>query len=50
VTLYAQQHLIPDPIVVREAMTDPGAGSFDLFDDRFFTTPQWIGDFACDGS
>ena len=50
VTLYAQQHLIPDPIVVREAMADPGAGSFDLFDDRFFTTPQWIGDFACDGS
>jgi hypothetical protein len=50
VTLYAQQHLIPDPIVVREAMADPGARSFDLFDDRFFTTPQWIGDFACDGS
>jgi hypothetical protein len=50
VTLYAQEHLIPDPTVVREAMALPGAGSFDLFDDRFFTTPQWIGDFACDGS
>jgi hypothetical protein len=50
VTLYAQQHLIPDPIVVRDALATPGASSFDLFDDRFFTTPQWIGDFACDGS
>jgi hypothetical protein len=50
VTLYAQQHLIPDPVVVRESLATPGAGSFDLFDDQFFTTPQWIGDFACDGS
>ncbi len=50
VTLYAQQHLIPDPQHVREALALPGAAGFDLFDEALFTTPEWIGDFACDGS
>ncbi|MGC8642816.1 MAG: hypothetical protein ACP5XB_23395 [Isosphaeraceae bacterium] len=50
VTLRAQEHLIPDPDIVREALEAPGAGPFDLFDEGQFTTPEWIGDFACDGS
>ncbi len=29
---------------------EPGAAGFDLFDEALFTTPEWIGDFACDGS
>ena len=33
---------MPDPMVVREALAAPGAGPLDLFDDRFFTTPQSI--------
>jgi hypothetical protein len=50
VTLHAQQHLIPDPDFVREALAAPGSRPFDLFDEQLFTTPEWIGDFACDGS
>jgi hypothetical protein len=50
VTLHAQQHLIPDPQQVQDARSEPGSGPFDLFDDGLFTTPEWIGDFACDGS
>ena len=33
VTLHAQQHLIPDPGHVREALEAPGAARFDLFDE-----------------
>ncbi len=48
VTLHIQQHLIPDPALVRQEMESPGAPRFDLFADRLFTTPEWIGDFPCD--
>jgi hypothetical protein len=50
VTLHAQQHLIPDPEHVRELLTSPGSRPLDLFDEELFTTPEWIGDFPCDGS
>ncbi len=50
VTLFAQQHLIPDPDRVRELLAAPGSGGFDLFDEALFTTPEWIGDYACDAS
>jgi hypothetical protein len=48
VTLHVQQHLIPDPSQVRQALESPGAPRFDLFAERLFTTPEWIGDFPCD--
>ena len=50
VTLRLQYHLIPDLEQVREAIRSPGAPRFDLFADSLFTTPEWIGDYACDGS
>jgi hypothetical protein len=50
VTLHAQQHLIPDPEHVLEHLHEPGAARLDLFDESLFTTPEWIGDFTCDGS
>jgi hypothetical protein len=49
VTLRLQQHLIPDPRRVLEALEQPGHGPFDLFDSSLLTTPRWIGDFPCDG-
>ncbi len=48
VTLHVQQHLIPDPEQVHKAMDGPGASRFDLFGDRMFTIPEWIGDYPCD--
>jgi hypothetical protein len=48
VTLHLEQHLIPDPAQVRQALDVPGEPRFDLFADRLFTTPEWIGDFPCD--
>jgi hypothetical protein len=48
VTLHLEQHLIPDPQQVRQALAAPGSPRFDLFADRLFTTPEWIGDFPCD--
>jgi hypothetical protein len=48
VTLHLQQHLIPTPEQVREATTEPGATRFDLFSERMFTIPEWIGDYPCD--
>lgn len=48
VTMHVEQHLIPDPAQVREALAVPGAPQFDLFAERSFTTPEWIGDFPCD--
>jgi hypothetical protein len=48
VTLHVEQHLIPDPEQVRQALEAPGWPRFDLFADRLFTTPEWIGDFSCD--
>jgi hypothetical protein len=50
VTLHAQQHLIPDPERVQQVLARSEDTRFDLFDDELFTTPEWIGDFVCDGS
>jgi hypothetical protein len=50
VKLHGQQHLIPDPSYVREILSGPERRPFDLFNEDLFTTPDWIGDFACDGS
>jgi len=47
VTLHLQHHLIPEPDVVLRATSAPGAPAYDLFDERLFTTPEWIGDFPC---
>jgi hypothetical protein len=49
VTLHVQHHLIPEMEQVREATRSPGAPRFDLFAESLFTTPEWIGDYACDG-
>jgi hypothetical protein len=49
VTLHVQHHLIPELEQVREATRSPGAPPFDLFAESLFTTPEWIGDYACDG-
>ncbi|MFI5459519.1 MAG: hypothetical protein ACHRXM_29180 [Isosphaerales bacterium] len=49
VTLHLQQHLIPDLDEVREAISAPGAPRFDLFAESLLTTPEWIGDYPCDG-
>jgi hypothetical protein len=49
VTLHLQHHLIPELEQVREASRAPGAARFDLFAESLFTTPEWIGDFPCDG-
>ena len=49
VTLHLEQHLIPDAgQVQRQALEASGSPRFDLFGDRMFTTPEWIGDFPCD--
>jgi hypothetical protein len=49
VTLRMQYHLIPEVEEVREAIRLPGAPRFNLFAEALFTTPEWIGDYACDG-
>lgn len=49
VTLRVQYHLIPELEQVSEAIRSTGARQFDLFADSLFTTPEWIGDYACDG-
>ncbi|MBV8487394.1 MAG: hypothetical protein JO161_03875, partial [Planctomycetaceae bacterium] len=49
VIIHTSQHLLPDPDHVREALSAPGQPRFDLFDESLFTTPEWIGEFACDG-
>jgi hypothetical protein len=48
VTLHIQQHLLPDPQQVRAATSEPDTPRFDLFAERMFTTPEWIGDYPCD--
>ncbi len=48
VTLHVQQHLIPEMAQVREAVAGSVAKAFDLFGDRMFTVPEWIGDYPCD--
>jgi hypothetical protein len=49
VTLHLQQHLIPELDQVRESLAQPGAVPIDLFADSLLSTPEWIGDFSCDG-
>jgi hypothetical protein len=49
VTLHLEHHLIPELEQVREATRAPGAARFDLFAESLFTTPEWIGDYPCDG-
>ncbi len=48
VTLYAQVHLIPDPLRVQQAASTPGAPRLDLDAEEFYTTPERIGEFSCD--
>lgn len=48
VSLYTQLHLIPHPEGVRQALA---AGKpVDLDAEEFYTAPQRIGEFPCDGS
>ena len=49
VTLHLQYHLIPEIDQVREATERPAAPRFDLFAESLFTTPEWIGEYPCDG-
>ena len=49
VTLHLQYHLIPELEHVRQVTRSPAESRFDLFADSLFTTPEWIGDYACDG-
>lgn len=51
ITLFAQSHLIPELARVRDSL-DPSTGGspVDLDAEEFFTTPQRIGEFPCDGS
>ena len=49
IALYTQVHLIPDPERVREALATPGVRRIDLDAEEFFTTPERIGDYPCDG-
>jgi hypothetical protein len=49
VTLHLQHHLIPEMEQVREATRPLGAPPFDLFAESLLTTPEWIGDYPCDG-
>jgi hypothetical protein len=49
VTLRAQQHMMPDLARTREALAARAAKPIDLFDESYFTTPERIGDYPCDG-
>jgi hypothetical protein len=49
VTIHLQQHLIPEIERVREQVTVPGAGRFDLFSESLFSATERIGDYPCDG-
>jgi hypothetical protein len=48
VTLSAQLHLIPDPLRVREALE--AGRPVDIDAEEFYTAPERIGEFPCDGS
>ena len=51
VTLFAQSHLIPELARVRDSLDPSTRGTpVDLDAEEFFTTPQRIGEFPCDGS
>jgi hypothetical protein len=47
VTLHLQSHLIPDPRQVAEARAR--GTPLDIDAEEFYTTPERIGEFACDG-
>lgn len=49
VTLRVQQHLVPDLVRLRQMSGGPGGRLPDLEDERFFTVPELIGDYPCDG-
>jgi len=49
VSLTIEEHLIPDPEMIAEELTRTGR-STDLDDPKFYTVPQRIGDYPCDGS
>lgn len=48
VALYVRMHLIPDLDLVLDELAGPGAGPVDLDAERFYTTPERIGDYSCD--
>jgi hypothetical protein len=48
VTLYVQDHLIPDPGRVAEGLH--AGRAVDLDAEEFFTVPERIGEFPCDAS
>jgi hypothetical protein len=48
VTLFTQMHLIPDPQQVREALAS--RAPVDLDAEEYYTAPERIGEFPCDGS
>jgi hypothetical protein len=49
VSIHVQLHLIPDMEEAREVSRSSGAPGYDLFAESLFTTPEWIGDYPCDG-
>jgi hypothetical protein len=49
ITLLIQSHLIPDPERVRQELAAPGTTHVDLDAEEFYTTPERIGEFPCDG-
>jgi hypothetical protein len=49
VTLHLQHHLIPELDQVSEAVSRSSGARFDLFAESMFTTPEWIGEYPCDG-
>src|SRR5262249_16296186 len=46
-TLFTQLHLIPDPPQVREALEQKRP--VDLDAEEYYTAPERIGEFPCDG-
>jgi hypothetical protein len=48
ITLFTQLHLIPDPRQVREALE--ARRPVDLDAEEYYTAPERIGEFPCDGS
>ncbi len=48
VIVHVQQHLIPEPDQVRDALRVPVHAPYDLFAESLFTTPEWVGEYSCD--
>lgn len=49
VRLRVQQHLVPDLVRLRMMAGGPGGALPDVDDERFYTVPELIGDYPCDG-